>query len=154
LKIEYLADGDIVVSKGCSPILVVFGISIFLLLSKDAFIWLFTAQQIHGSRFLALLMIALTILLFYRVFSLRSRFYFSSTEKKLCYKVEHIFSNKRGSIPIDLIEQAFVEADDDSNSRIVIKCKNKNIPMSATVESLGKNDSTVMEINAWLEKNT
>ena len=93
------------------------------------------------------------MLFFYRAFSLSSKFKFNRIEKNIEYAVQYLFFNKKGIIAINQIEKAVVKTDSDGASRIIIKCNNEEIPMTATVKSLGEYNLVCDEINKWLEKN-
>ncbi len=153
MKIEALKNGDLIVSTGTKPIFVILGILAFLFLSKEAYLWLLVSTNIRGDRLVAVLVLVLAIALFYRAFSLRSYFIFSGEKKQLTYSSQYFFSNKTGEISIELITEATLENGGDNNSRIVLVCKNRKIPMTATVTSLGRHESIADEINQWLTKN-
>lgn len=153
MKVKYLENGSLIVTQGSKSIFVILGIMTFLFFARDAFLWVFTEENVYGSRVLAVFIIMLTVLLFYRVFSLSSKFLFSTDEKSLKYNVQYTFSNKKGSTPITSVEKAVLETDSEGMSRIVIVCDGEKIPMSTTVESSGMHDSVCIEINKWLDKN-
>ncbi|WP_086930810.1 hypothetical protein [Agarilytica rhodophyticola] len=153
MKTQHLDNGNLIVTQGSKPVLVIFGIAAFLFFAKGAFLWVFNEEITPRNTTLAVLIIMLTLLFFYRVWSLNSKFKFDNIEKSIEYTVQYPFFNKKGIIPINHIEKALVETDSDGASRIIIKCDNEEIPMSAAVKSLGKHNLVCDEINKWLEKN-
>ena len=154
MKVRHLENGNLVITQGSHFFLVILGIAAFLFLAKDAFLWIFTEESTSGNKELAISIIVLTILFFYRVWSLTSEFRFDNVKKRVEYHVQYPFSNKRGIIPINQIQQALVETDTDGASRIIIRCNNQEIPMSAAVKNSEKHSSACDEINQWLERNT
>ena len=153
MKIQYLESGNLIVTQGSKPVLVILGITTFLFFAKGAFLWVFNENITLANTILAVLIIGLTVLFFYRVCSLSSKFKFNRIEKNIEYTVQHLFFNKKGIIAINQIEKAVVKTDSDGASRIIIKCNNEEIPMTATVKSLGEYNLVCDEINKWLEKN-
>lgn len=154
MKITHLENGDIVVTQGNKPIHVVLGIATFLYFAKDIFLPVFVVEEINGSWLLGFAVITLTILFFYRVFSLRSTFKFSHTDKNLNYMVQYPFSNKRGAISLESIEEVILQTDSEGASRIILKLEKNEIPMSSAVKYLGSHDTVVTEINEWLSENS
>ncbi len=153
MKIQHLENGNLIVSKNSRFFFVLLGFAVFLFLAKDAFLWVFTEENVSGSRILAALLIVLTVLFFCRVWSLSSRFEFNSSEKVLKYRIQYPLTNKKGVIPISQIQKLVVETDSDNESRIIIKCEDKEIPMSATVQRSEKHNVICDEINKWLREN-
>lgn len=125
MKTQHLDNGNLIVTQGSKPVLVIFGIAAFLFFAKGAFLWVFNKEITSGNTILAVLIIMLTVLFFYRVWSLNSKFKFDNIEKSIEYTVQYPFFNKKGTIPINHIERALVETDSDGASRIIIK-KNYN----------------------------
>ena len=66
MKVEYLGNGDLLVSSGSKPIFVAIGILIFLVMSSGAFMWMFSEEgiTISSRSFLALLFVISTIVIF------------------------------------------------------------------------------------------
>lgn len=154
MKIQHLESGNLIVSKNSRFFFVLLGFAVFLFLAKGAFFWVLTEENVSGNRTLAALLIVLTVLFFCRVWSLSSRFEFNSSEKVLKYRIQYPLANKKGVIPTSQIQKAVVETDIDNESRIIIKCEDKEIPMSATVQRSEKHNVICDKINKWLRENT
>ena len=153
MRTQHTENGGLIVTQGSKHTYVILGILAFLLLSKDAFLWVFSAEHNQGKQFLAITVIVLTILFFYRVWSLNSEFTFNSIEKNLSYYIQYPFFNKKGVIPLIQIEKAVIDTDNDGGTRVVIVCSNEKIPMSARVLPVEEFGSICNDINRWLKDN-
>ena len=153
MKTKLANNGDLIISTGINALWVVLGIAIFLYLGKSAFLFVFTAENVQGGRTLAIVLIMLTVLFFYRVFSLSSLFKFCRSEYQLEYQVEHIFSNDKGTVPLNFIDLAMVERGDDGAGRVLIVCHDRKIPLTTTVQSSSALQDVANKINQWLGDN-
>ena len=162
VKVKHLNNGDMVVSKGIKPIFVILVFSILIYIKQDTLIPLFTKmiffltnEKLQISTYILTLLVLLISIFLYRFVTLSSNFHFSSSERKLDYKIQHWFSNKNGVISINAIQGAFIQDQDHSlgDARIVLNSEKVKLPMSSISRKLSSDTSMVIEINDWLKKN-
>lgn len=154
MKFEHLENGSLIVSKGPHLFWIILGFAAFLVISKDAFIWAFERKMAIGLFGPGSLVVVLAIVLFFRLWSLRSRFKFDSIDKCVHFHIQHPFSSKDGIIPISTVKKVALEVDNDGSKRLIMICDDQVIPMSSIVESQGNHQLVCDEVNSWLDRNS
>ena len=93
-----------------------------------------------------------------RAFTRKSEFYFDSKNKTVHYLVQSLWSEDKGIIQISNINGVVIQQRGTSDSgdplkRLVINCKNKEIPFSVTYTNVNNFEKDKKVIDEWLKIN-